>query len=103
MIRNKISEPWREVSWHEAISHAASELKRIQARYGKPSIGGITSSRCTDEETFLVQKLIRGGFGTNNVDTCAPSAIRRPVTAYRRPSAPRRAPRISIRSRTPTS
>ena len=71
MIRNKITEPWREVSWDEAISHAASELKRIQTKYGKASIGGITSSRCTDEETFLVQKLIRGGFGTNNVDTCA--------------------------------
>ena len=71
MIRNKIAEPWREVSWDEAISHAASELKRIQAKYGKASIGGITSSRCTNEETFLVQKLIRAGFGTNNVDTCA--------------------------------
>ena len=35
------------------------------------SVGGITSSRCTNEETFLVQKLIRAGFGTNNVDTCA--------------------------------
>jgi formate dehydrogenase major subunit len=71
MIRNAISEPWREVSWEEAISHAASELKRIQAKYGKYSIGGITSSRCTNEETFLVQKLVRAGFGTNNVDTCA--------------------------------
>jgi formate dehydrogenase major subunit len=71
MIRNAISEPWREVSWEQAISHAASELKRIQAKYGKRSIGGITSSRCTNEETFLVQKLIRAGFGTNNVDTCA--------------------------------
>src|SRR5215831_9678052 len=71
MIRAKVSDPWREVSWDEAIAHAASELKRIQAKYGKGSIGGITSSRCTDEETFLVQKLIRGGFGTNNVDTCA--------------------------------
>src|SRR5580700_5679421 len=71
MIRDKISEPWREVSWDEAIAHAASELRRIQAKYGKSSIGGITSSRCTNEETFLVQKLIRAGFGTNNVDTCA--------------------------------
>ena len=35
------------------------------------SVGGITSSRCTIEETYLVQKLIRGGFGNNNVDTCA--------------------------------
>jgi formate dehydrogenase major subunit len=71
MIRAKISDPWREVSWEEAINHAASELKRIQAKYGRESIGGITSSRCTNEEVYLVQKLIRAGFGTNNVDTCA--------------------------------
>ncbi|MFO1147930.1 MAG: formate dehydrogenase subunit alpha [Alsobacter sp.] len=71
MIRAKITDPWREVSWDEAIGHAASEFKRIQATYGKDSIGGITSSRCTNEETFLVQKLIRAGFGNNNVDTCA--------------------------------
>jgi len=71
MIRAKVREPWREVSWPEAISHAASELKRIQRQYGKGAVGGITSSRCTNEETFLVQKLIRAGFGVNNVDTCA--------------------------------
>ncbi|PZA11318.1 formate dehydrogenase subunit alpha [Rhodopseudomonas palustris] len=71
MIRGKITEPWREVSWNEAFAYAASELKRIQAKYGRDSIGGITSSRCTNEETFLVQKLIRAGFGNNNVDTCA--------------------------------
>jgi formate dehydrogenase major subunit len=71
MIRAKISDPWREVSWEEAISHAASEFKRIQAKYGRDSIGGITSSRCSNEETYLVQKLIRAGFGNNNVDTCA--------------------------------
>ena len=71
MIREKITDPWREVSWEEAIQYTASEFKRIQAKYGKSSIGGITSSRCTNEETFLVQKLIRAGFGNNNVDTCA--------------------------------
>ena len=71
MIRAQISDPWREVSWEEAISHAASEFKRIQAKYGRDSIGGITSSRCSNEETYLVQKLIRAGFGNNNVDTCA--------------------------------
>jgi formate dehydrogenase major subunit len=71
MIRKNISDPWQEVSWDEALSHAASEFKRIQAKYGRTSIGGITSSRCTNEETFLVQKLIRAGFGNNNVDTCA--------------------------------
>jgi formate dehydrogenase major subunit len=71
MIRKQISDPWREVSWEEAIAYAASELKRIQAKYGRNSIGGITSSRCTNEETYLVQKLVRAGFGNNNVDTCA--------------------------------
>jgi len=71
MIRAKISDPWREVSWAEAIAHAAAEFKRIQAKYGRDSIGGITSSRCTNEETYLVQKLVRAGFGNNNVDTCA--------------------------------
>ncbi|MBI3899331.1 MAG: formate dehydrogenase subunit alpha [Gammaproteobacteria bacterium] len=71
MIRSKISEPWREVSWDEAINYAASEFKRIQGKYGKDSIGGITSSRCTNEEVYLVQKLIRAAFGNNNVDTCA--------------------------------
>ena len=71
MVRAKISDPWREVSWDEAIATAASELKRIQQKYGRDSIGGITSSRCTNEETYLVQKLVRAGFGNNNVDTCA--------------------------------
>jgi formate dehydrogenase major subunit len=71
MIRAKITDPWQEVSWEEAINHAASEFKRIQATYGRDSVGGITSSRCTNEETYLVQKLIRAAFGNNNVDTCA--------------------------------
>ncbi|MBI1201858.1 MAG: formate dehydrogenase subunit alpha [Rhodopseudomonas sp.] len=71
MIRAKVSDPWREVSWDEAFAYAASEFKRIQGTYGKDAVGGITSSRCTNEETFLVQKLIRAGFGNNNVDTCA--------------------------------
>lgn len=71
MIRASVSEPWREVSWDEAIAHTASEFRRIQDKYGRLAVGGITSSRCTNEETFLVQKLIRQGFGNNNVDTCA--------------------------------
>ena len=71
MIRKSINDPWREVNWDEAIGYAASEFRRIQAKYGKDSIGGITSSRCTNEETYLVQKLVRAAFGNNNVDTCA--------------------------------
>ncbi|SJM94715.1 Formate dehydrogenase, alpha subunit [Crenothrix polyspora] len=71
MIRANINDPWKEVSWEEAIGHAASELKRLQQKYGKDSIGSITSSRCTNEEVYLMQKLTRAGFGNNNVDTCA--------------------------------
>jgi formate dehydrogenase major subunit len=71
MIREKITDPWREVSWEEAFSHVASEFRRLQYQYGRGSVGGITSSRCTNEETYLVQKLVRQGFANNNVDTCA--------------------------------
>ena len=71
MIRAKTSDPWREVSWEEALAHASSEFRRIQNKYGKNSIGALVSSRCTNEEDYLVQKLVRTAFGNNNVDTCA--------------------------------
>ncbi len=71
MIRDKISDPWREVSWDEALEFAANRMRSIQYEYGKDSIGVITSSRCTNEETFLVQKLARAVFKNNNTDTCA--------------------------------
>ena len=71
MIRKNIHDPWQKVSWEEAIDYAASEFKHIQAKYGRYSVGGLTSSRCTNEEAYLVQKLVRAAFGNNNVDTCA--------------------------------
>lgn len=71
MIRKSIHDPWQKVGWDEAINYAASEIKRIQAEYGKDAVGGITSSRCTNEEVYVTQKLIRAVFGSNNVDTCA--------------------------------
>ena len=71
MIRDSIDDPWQQVSWDEAVTFAASRIKAIQKQYGKDSVGGITSSRCTNEETYLVQKLVRAAFGNNNVDTCA--------------------------------
>jgi formate dehydrogenase major subunit len=71
MIRESIDEPWREVSWEEAMAFTADRLRGIQARYGRKSLGVITSSRCTNEETYLVQKLARGVFRNNNTDTCA--------------------------------
>ncbi|MEN9821657.1 MAG: NAD-dependent formate dehydrogenase subunit alpha [Actinomycetota bacterium] len=71
MIRESITDEWRPVSWEEAISYTADRLKGIQARHGQGSIGAITSSRCTNEEVFVVQKMVRTAFGNNNVDTCA--------------------------------
>ncbi len=71
LIRDSIDEPWRKVSWDEAIQYTAKRFKEIQAEHGRKSIGGITSSRCTNEEVFVVQKLVRAAMGNNNVDTCA--------------------------------
>ena len=71
LVRERIDQPWREVSWEEAFAFAADKLRAIQARHGRNSVGAITSSRCTNEEVYLVQKLVRAGFANNNVDTCA--------------------------------
>ncbi len=71
MIRARTTDPWRVVSWQEALDYAASEFKRIQSRYGEAAVGALVSSRCTNEEDYLVQKLVRAAFGNNNVDTCA--------------------------------
>ena len=71
MIRESIEDPWKEVSWDEAVNYTAKRFKDIQARHGRTSIGAISSSRCTNEEVYLVQKMVRTGFGNNNIDTCA--------------------------------
>ncbi|GIG88385.1 formate dehydrogenase subunit alpha [Plantactinospora endophytica] len=71
MVRESITDEWRPVDWETAISYTASKLKDIQTRHGVGAIGGITSSRTTNEEVYVVQKMIRAAFGNNNVDTCA--------------------------------
>jgi formate dehydrogenase major subunit len=71
MVREAITDPWREVSWDEAIGFAADRFKTIQAETGPAAIGAVTSSRCTNEEVFVVQKMVRAAFTNNNVDTCA--------------------------------
>src|SRR3990170_4083874 len=58
MLREKITDPWQAVSWDEAIKFAADKFKATQAKYGKGSIGGITSSRTTNEEVYVVQRMI---------------------------------------------
>ena len=71
MVRASIDQPWREVTWDEAFAHAASELKRIQAQYGRGSVGAVSSSRCTNEEIFLMQKFARVALRNNNIDNCS--------------------------------
>jgi formate dehydrogenase major subunit len=71
MIRESIDDEWQVVDWDTAISYTARKLLEVQAKYGPDSIGGITSSRTTNEEVYVVQKMVRAAFGNNNVDTCA--------------------------------
>ena len=60
-----------EASWEQAIEAAAEGLLGVRARHGADALGFISSSRCTGEENYLVQKLARAAFGTNNVHQCA--------------------------------
>jgi len=71
MVRERITDPWREVTWDEAIAFASSRFRAIQSTHGRGAIGGISSSRCTNEEVYVVQKMVRAAFANNNIDTCA--------------------------------
>ncbi|MFD5631248.1 MULTISPECIES: formate dehydrogenase subunit alpha [unclassified Streptomyces] len=71
MVRERITDPWREVEWDEAINTVATKMRELQGRFGPSSIGAISSSRCTNEEVYVVQKMVRAAFGNNNIDTCA--------------------------------
>ncbi|MDD9376378.1 formate dehydrogenase subunit alpha [Streptomyces sp. ZAF1911] len=71
MVRERITDPWREVEWDEAIGTVARRMRELQKQYGPSSIGAISSSRCTNEEVYVVQKMVRAAFGNNNIDTCA--------------------------------
>jgi formate dehydrogenase major subunit len=61
---------FREASWKEALDFAAGGLRNIRDRYGKRSLAGFGSAKGTNEEAYLFQKLVRAGFGSNNVDHC---------------------------------
>ncbi len=61
---------FREASWEEALDVAAAGLKRIRERDGSKGLAGFGSAKGSNEEAYLVQKLVRTGFGTNNVDHC---------------------------------
>ena len=71
MVRDSIDDEWRTVSWDEAIATVAEGFQALQSEHGVGAIGGISSSRCTNEEVYVVQKMVRAAFGNNNIDTCA--------------------------------
>lgn len=60
-----------ETTWTRALARVAHEFKRLKQEHGPDSLGGVSSARCTNEENYLFQRLVRQGFGTNNVDHCA--------------------------------
>jgi formate dehydrogenase major subunit len=62
---------FREATWEEALSLVARRLSEIKAKNGPDSIGLISSSKCTNEESYLMQKLARAVVGTNNIDNCS--------------------------------
>jgi formate dehydrogenase major subunit len=64
------SEIFREATWEEALDLAAKGFRNIRDTYGKRSLAGFGSAKCTNEEAYLFQKLVRTGFGSNNVDHC---------------------------------
>jgi formate dehydrogenase major subunit len=67
---NEVLPHFREASWEEALDIAASRLKGIHDEHGSGAIAGFGSAKCSNEEAYLFQKLIRAGFGTNNIDHC---------------------------------
>ena len=62
---------FRPATWEEALDLVARRMKEIQERSGPDALGFVASSKCTNEEAYLMQKLARGVVGTNNVDNCS--------------------------------
>jgi len=65
-----ISEVFREASWEEALDLVATRLRELKERYGPRALAGLSSAKCTNEENYLFQKLIRAGLGSGNIDHC---------------------------------
>jgi len=64
------SSHFREAGWEEALDYASGGLRQIRDEYGSSAMAGFGSAKCSNEEAYVFQKLVRAGFGTNNVDHC---------------------------------
>jgi len=71
LIREGRGGKLREASWEEALDLVAARLREIKEKYGPESIAGVASARCTNEDNYLFQKLMRLALGTNNIDNCS--------------------------------
>jgi predicted molibdopterin-dependent oxidoreductase YjgC len=60
-----------EASWDEALSFVSQRMLDIKAKHGPDALAAISSSRCTNEENYLLQRLTRAGLNTNSIDHCA--------------------------------
>src|SRR5207244_5026175 len=65
-----ILEAFREATWDEALDRCAGEFTRIKQAHGSGALAGFGSAKCTNEDAYVFQKLVRAAFGTNNVDHC---------------------------------
>jgi formate dehydrogenase major subunit len=70
MDPSRVMDFFREASWEEALALAGGELSRIRDQHGGRALAGFGSAKCSNEEAYLFQKLVRTGFGSNNVDHC---------------------------------
>jgi formate dehydrogenase major subunit len=70
MDPDHVLDVFREASWEEALAFAGGKLRQIRDRHGKKSLAGFGSAKGSNEEAYLFQKLVRTGFGSNNVDHC---------------------------------
>ena len=70
MDPDRVMDVFRDASWEEALAFAGGKLKDIRDQHGKTSLAGFGSAKGSNEEAYLFQKLVRTGFGSNNVDHC---------------------------------
>lgn len=71
LIKDRTTGEFRTASWEEAISYAAKRFMEIKDKYGSDSLAGFACSRSSNEDVYMVQKMVRTCFGTNTTDNCA--------------------------------
>ncbi|MBS2018059.1 MAG: formate dehydrogenase subunit alpha [Deltaproteobacteria bacterium] len=62
---------WRKASWEEAMTFVAEKMLAVKKAHGEDAISFVSSSRCTNEENYVLMKLVRAALGTNNIDNCS--------------------------------